>query len=151
MAKRRKQREDAAPDTSGERPESVMGYFRRLFQENPSWLRDRSNDKVIERWLADHPGETEMPRNVRNTMANLKSSLRKKQRGKARRAKAGDGPLAANQAVIAPRQAARGLEGLEVQIDECLTLAKNLDREGLDGVIKLLRRARNEVVWKIGQ
>jgi hypothetical protein len=31
-----------------------------------------------------------------------------------------------------------------------LTDAKNLDRMGLAAVIKLLRRARNEVIWKIG-
>ena len=31
-----------------------------------------------------------------------------------------------------------------------MTLAKNLDREGLSSVINLLRRARNEVVWIIG-
>jgi hypothetical protein len=40
---------------------------------------------------------------------------------------------------------------LEEQIDECLTLGKRLDREGLRGVLVLLRRARNEVVWKLGQ
>jgi len=43
------------------------------------------------------------------------------------------------------------LDALEEQIDECLTLAKNLDREGLANVIGLLRRARNEVVWKMGE
>jgi hypothetical protein len=43
------------------------------------------------------------------------------------------------------------LELLEEQIDDCLILAKHLDREGLDSVIKLLRRARNEVDWKVGQ
>ena len=52
---------------------------------------------------------------------------------------------------VAPRSGVRGLESLEEQIDECLTLAKNLDREGLSSVINLLRRARNEVVWKIGE
>ena len=48
-------------------------------------------------------------------------------------------------------QSVRGLDALEEQIDECLTLAKNLDREGLANVISLLRRARNEVVWKMGE
>jgi hypothetical protein len=32
-----------------------------------------------------------------------------------------------------------------------MTLARNLDPEGLDEVIARLRRARNEVVWKSGQ
>jgi hypothetical protein len=40
---------------------------------------------------------------------------------------------------------------LEDHIDECLMLAKRLDREGLDDVIKHLRRARNIVVVKLGE
>jgi hypothetical protein len=40
---------------------------------------------------------------------------------------------------------------LEESIDDCPTQAKNLDREELDSIIKLLRRARNEVVGKLGQ
>ena len=31
------------------------------------------------------------------------------------------------------------------------TFAKHHDREGLHEVIRILRRARNEVVWKLGQ
>jgi hypothetical protein len=42
----------------------------------------------------------------------------------------------------APKKAARSLEPLEEQIDDCLNLAKHLDREGLAHVIQLLRRAR---------
>jgi len=30
-------------------------------------------------------------------------------------------------------------------------MAKHLDRDGLANVIALLRRARNEVVWKMGE
>jgi hypothetical protein len=32
-----------------------------------------------------------------------------------------------------------------------MDLARDLDREGLAGVIGLLRRARNEVVWRMGE
>ena len=42
-------------------------------------------------------------------------------------------------------------ELLEEKVDDCLTLARIHDREGLDEVIRLLRRARNQVVWKIGE
>jgi hypothetical protein len=49
------------------------------------------------------------------------------------------------------KRASRGLEQLGEQIDDCLTAAKVLDREGLEHVIRLLRQARNEVVWKLGQ
>jgi hypothetical protein len=43
------------------------------------------------------------------------------------------------------------LEQLEVLIDDCLSQAKLVDREGFADVIDHLRRARNAVVWKIGQ
>jgi hypothetical protein len=43
------------------------------------------------------------------------------------------------------------LDQLELQIDDCLILARQMDQEGLHDVIGLLRKARNEVVWKIGQ
>jgi hypothetical protein len=43
------------------------------------------------------------------------------------------------------------MNALEEAIDECLIMAKATDREGLAGVIDLLRRARNQVVWKMGE
>ena len=86
---------------------------------------------------------------IRANLANLKSVLRKKRR-KGGRPKA-EQPLAAVNAVAKPKVAPKGLEALEEQIDECLTSAKHLDREGLADVIGLLRRARNAVVWKAGQ
>ena len=49
------------------------------------------------------------------------------------------------------RPAARGLESLEERIDDCLTLARSLDRDGLEAVIDLLRKARNGVVVQQGQ
>ena len=86
----------------------------------------------------------------------MKGVLRKAQRNKPGRPKKESLPAEPTAAVVvavaaAPRKGVRGLESLEEQIDECLTLAKNLDREGLSSVINLLRRARNEVVWKVGE
>jgi len=49
------------------------------------------------------------------------------------------------------RISTKGFEKLEEQIDDCLTAARSLDREVLHNVIGLLRKARNEVVWKLGQ
>jgi len=43
------------------------------------------------------------------------------------------------------------LEALEQLIDECLVLAKTLDRESLEDVIQHLRIARNTVVRKTGE
>jgi hypothetical protein len=109
-------------------------------------LHSRSNDVLLERWLKDHPAEKQVPDRVKQNLANNKSILRKK----SRKRKFGGG--AAELAVTFLRSVPnRGLESLEESIDDCLTKAKHLDREALDSIIKLLRRARNEVVWKLGQ
>jgi hypothetical protein len=126
--------------------ESISGYFRMIFKEGPALLHSRSNEVLLERWLRDHPGKKEVPARVKQNLANIKSILRKKSRKK----KTSGG--AAEPAVTSLRSVtSRGLESLEESIDDCLTQAKNLDREALGSIIKLLRRARNEVVWKLGQ
>ena len=56
--------------------------------------------------------------------------------------------VAAPAAVNTPRH---NLEVLEVAIDGCMMLARNLDRERLDGAIQMLRKARNAVVWLVGK
>jgi hypothetical protein len=83
----------------------------------------------------------------------VKSLLRKKGRKKLGRPKKveRDGAVPAVSTPPKPnRIAPKGLEALEEMIDDCLTVAKHMDREGLDDVIRLLRNARNAVVWKLG-
>ena len=160
MAKKKQKADDqgqATPPNNGRAQgggESVSGYFRKIFAENPKLLDSKSNAELLDRWLADNPGETEVPARIRNNLANLKSVLRKKGRKKAGRKKAAEQPQMTNAAAItaAPkRTGSQRLEALEEQIDDCLSVAKGLDRDGLDEVIRLLRRARNTVVWKMGQ
>ena len=92
-----------------------------------------------------------MPKKVKQNLSNVKSNLRQAERKKSGTAKKESRPGKPTAApAAAPRKGVRGLETLEEQIDECMTLAKNLDREGLSSVINLLRRARNEVVWTMG-
>jgi hypothetical protein len=135
--------------------ETVAGYFRKVFKENPAWLKERSNDKLLQKWLADHPGEKASSFSVRKGLGKIKSILRSKQRKKVARAAQASQPAAtpaAPQAKVArvPTGGSK-LEALELQIDEYLIAARRLDREGLHEVIGLLRRARNAVVWKLGQ
>jgi len=127
--------------------ESVSGYFRRIFMARPELLDSKSNEVLIERWKADH-GTTEVPNSVRSNLANLKSHLRKR-----RRLGLPLGGQAATQVaeMPAPNAADHGLEALEEHIDDSLTMARNLDRIGLGEVINLLRKARNKVVWKLGE
>lgn len=135
--------------------ETTAGYFRQIFKENPKLLGERSNEKLLSRWLADHPGHTEVPDNVKANLSNLKSVLRsKKRKNVARRAQEAqpNGAAAQPAAPVARKPLGSSkLDALEMQIDECLILARQLDRQELHDVIGLLRRARNAVVWKIGQ
>jgi hypothetical protein len=123
---------------------SVAGYFRKEFKRTPKLLQERSNEELFRRWLRDHPGHDEVPRNVRIGLQNVKNDLRGKLAQQQEQGPA-EGP-----AQPARRAPARGLEQLEEHIDECLALAKGIDRETLHEVIELLRRARNAVVRKAG-
>jgi hypothetical protein len=146
------------PKTTSQRPgaeskggETTAGYFRRLFQENPRLLNTRSNEELLHRWLADHPGAADVPRSVKVGLQNVKGILRSKERKRTKRAAAAGAMAAVTERTkpSGPRQSQ--LETLEERIDDVLMFARGLDEEGLGDVLSLLRRARNEVVWKMGQ
>jgi hypothetical protein len=130
--------------------ESVSGYFRGVFEERPDLVKSGSNQEIFERWLADHPGEKEVPQRVKQILFNVKSLLRRKLRRKRRQAAGQARPAETAVPAGRPRTGQR-LETLEEQIDEGLMMARALDAEGLDNVIKLLRGARNQVVMLLGQ
>jgi hypothetical protein len=140
-----------AKPADGPETESVAGYFRKVFRENPKLLKERSNDELYRRWLADHPGHEEVPAKVKANLQNIKSVLRAK---RAKRKAAKQGPATAQPHAPAAestrRLPAKGMQQLEEQIDEVLGLAKHIDREGLQDVIAILRRARNAVVRRGG-
>jgi hypothetical protein len=41
-----------ARQTPAQGEESIAGYFRKVFRENPKLLRSRSNEELLRRWLA---------------------------------------------------------------------------------------------------
>jgi hypothetical protein len=132
--------------------ETVSGYFRKIFAENPKLLKTRSNEEILKRWLTDHPGHKEVPTNVKQGLANVKSVLRSKRRRQGQKPQDGQDAGQESVAAVKPARAVSGgLERLEESIDDCLWQARDLDTEGLASVVQLLRRARNEVVWKLGQ
>jgi len=142
MAKKRTTNQEAAP------AENISAYFRRVFHENPKLLKGRSNEELLKRWLADHPGEKEVPKSVKNGLQNVKGILRSKGR-KRKAARAAAAPVRKESPRPSPRKG--HLEQLEERIDEVLTLARSFEQEGLESVVIHLRRARNEVVWKMGE
>ena len=103
-----------AKPADGHETESVAGYFRKVFRENPKLLKERSNDELYRRWLADHPGNEEVPAKVKTGLQNIKAVLRAK-RGKKKAVK--QGPATAQPhapaAVSTRRLPAKGLQQLE--------------------------------------
>jgi hypothetical protein len=134
--------------------DGVAPYFRAIFKANPKLLKGRSNKVVLEQWLSDHPGHKEVPPNVKSGLANLKSNMRKSVRKrrvkKSEEAAAATGTAPAPVKMLSKTKADTRLEHLEVLIDESMSVARTLDREGLADIIGLLRKARNGVVWKLG-
>jgi hypothetical protein len=142
--------------------QTVSAYFRNIFAENPGLLEGRSNQELLDRWLKDHPDETKVPQKIKANLSNIKSVLRQKARkkkgGRPPKAQAAEPTRVEMAEHSSPKRASATnntpltpLEQLEEQIDECLTLAKTLDRDRLSHVISMLRHARNLVVWEEGR
>lgn len=143
MVKAKDNSDNSQPEAQTKKP-SAMGWFREKFREHPRLLHTRNNEEIIRLWLEAHPDQTEMPRSIRNIMANVKSGLKRKlDKKKSPKSKRNEN---SNNQVLPVRANTDSLDLLEQQIDEALTTAKNLDRDRLAEVIKLLRRARNAVV-----
>jgi hypothetical protein len=137
---------------------SVAGYFRGVFKDRPEWLWEKSNDVILARYREDHEmgPNAAVDSKIKANLANLKSVLRKQSRKKKKvgRPAGSGGPVVMSAGVPAPviRRTTNGkLEALEEMIDDCLTMAKGQDRDALHDVIQMLRRARNTVVWKLGE
>jgi hypothetical protein len=148
------QPQQPAPSSNGE---TTSGYFRRIFREDRSLLKQGSNAAVFERWLNDHPGHKDVPDNIKAILHNLKSVLRQKRKQrraeKAQATPAAVAPVVSAAATRSPagaRRAGASLSRLEEEIDACLAIAREMDREGLAKVIDRLRAARNAVVRMAG-
>jgi hypothetical protein len=130
---------------AGRKAKTVSSYFRKIFTERPEWLEQKSNNDVLARYRADHKigASQEVDQKIKNNLANLKSLMRRELRE--------GGPAPAARGPRAAGASAHKMEHLEELIDDCLSAAKGLDPEGLKTVIRSLRAARNEVVWKLGQ
>jgi hypothetical protein len=129
-----------------------VSYFRKVFEEHPEWLREKSNDQVLARYREDHGLGDDDPITfqIRSRLANLKSVLRKKYKIGRKKKRAPQPEV--SEIVLSPAEIFQAeMERLEEQIDDCLTFAKNLDRKKLASVIHHLRRARNQVVWMGGE
>jgi hypothetical protein len=129
--------------------ESKSGLFKRLFMSNKEMLKVPSIDEVIKLFEAE-TGRSATDKD-RGVAANVKSKLRKQlgmrgRRGKKRGRPAGGGSTAV--AVAAPRVSSA--LALEDAIEDCIYLARKMESDRLADVIKMLRRARNQLVLVTG-
>ncbi|VTS01885.1 hypothetical protein [Tuwongella immobilis] len=147
---------------------SVSRIFRDYFRENPEFLTQASNVEIYDRFKQEHP-EIELTKAVQGVCANIKSIERKKlkdnggvlpdapPRPRGRPAKTTAAPTtstavtpaAPKVSVAASASPKDALTALEEQIDDVLNIARNLDKTGLEDVIRHLRRARNLVSLKL--
>jgi hypothetical protein len=146
----------ATNNSSAGKGESIASWFRNYYTVNKNQLKKRSNKPVYEEWLSEHPDHKEVPENVQQALANVKSGMRsrlRKWKSKKQAETAASGESTAV-AVAAPKAPPKGvaakLEALEVQIDDCLTVARQMDRDSMANVVSLLRAARNAIVHKLG-
>jgi hypothetical protein len=140
---------DTETTTSGKKggKQTVRGYWVKLLNAHPAWLTGRSNEKLFEQYLKDHPGEKEVPQKAKQGLSTVKSIMRKERKTRKKGRTAGAAHDSAP-ATTAPRKtrSTPALEQLEERLDDVLALAKSLDNEKLDRVIHNLRTARNAVV-----
>jgi hypothetical protein len=139
------------PKRKRRKGENISAYFRNVFTEKPQWLKQKSNEDLLARYRADHSmsSDAEVSKSVKQSMANVKSLMRHGD-------KAASGKPAVKHMRSGPYHLPTvfgkvTLETLEDLIDECLSSAKSIDRDGLEKVIRSLRSARNAVVWKMGE
>jgi hypothetical protein len=141
------------PRTKG-KAQSFASVIRGYYEENPDWLEGPSNQALIERYLADHKGESWTKKHQQGA-ANEKTKLRKKaglvrrRRRKGRSAAVNSG--AGDSRMTRVRTSIGALEQLELHIDECLSLAVKQNHPTLEGVVKHLRVARRGVAWAMGE
>jgi hypothetical protein len=129
--------------------ESIASWFREYYRANPRAIKIKSNEAVLASWEAAHPGQ-EVTKQIKQSMANVKSDMKKKRRRR-RKAVAQEGGAVAVTSPRTSRVNTASLERLELAIDRCLDMARGLENPKLEKVIKNLRFARNDVVLISGE
>jgi hypothetical protein len=127
------------------RGKGVGSFFRPIIEANPALLERGGNAELRRMWLEAHPSQKDVSKTVLQGLANLKTKMRHEMAGTAH----GKKKAAIKTEMVAVGRS-RTLDKLEEAIDDCVILAAHLDRNGLESVIRHLRKARTEVTLKIG-
>jgi hypothetical protein len=131
---------------------SIRSYFKRVYEENPSLLKHKTNEEVYALWRADHP-DRELTASVQSGVSNIKSELRKSRRRGRRPNSEQETEISRTTIPVVSRRKSHDtsvLDSLEIMIDNALLHAYQYDAEGLSNVIQHLRLARNKVILALG-
>ena len=142
---------DAPAGGEGGEKKSVRAYWKSLLTAHPAWLNQRSNTKLYEQYLLDHPDEKEVPLKAKQGLSTIKTQLRNEYKTRKKERKAAEGTVPTP---VAPKKGSRSnqaLEQLEERIDDLLSHTKSLGHEGLERVIASLRTARNSLIVLLAQ
>lgn len=126
------------------KPLSTRAYFKLLFTHNPDWLADKNNEAPLAQWVKDHPKE-ELTNNIKSSMSNIKSELRKGQGTSTPRKSS-----PSRQAPVAKGNL-KHLELLEEKLDDVLMLARQHDEAAFSNLIKHIKQARTSVVLQLAK
>lgn len=137
---------DEAPGGDGGEKKSVRAYWKSLLNAHPAWLFQRSNTKLYEQYLLDHPDETEVPVKARQGLSTIKTQMRNEHKARKKERKAAEGTVPTPTTPKKAGRAGQALEELEGRIDDLLAETRALGQEGLERVIASLRTARNALI-----
>src|SRR5262245_1385294 len=131
------------------KPESKSAVFRRLYESNLHLLKVPGYDELFKMYQTEDSSR-KVGVSERQVAANVKSRLRSdhkirgRRRGRrGRRARMANGAVAPE--MMAPQRVGAHL-ALEDAIDDCIFLARKMDAIRLEDVVRLLKRARNQLI-----
>jgi hypothetical protein len=129
--------------------ESKSAIFRRLYETNLDLLKVPGYDELFRMYQAEDSSR-KVGTSERQVAANVKSRLRSdhkirgRRRGRRGRARMANGAVAP--VMMTPQRVGAAHLALEDAIDDCIFLARRMDAVRFADVVRLLKRARNQLI-----
>ena len=127
--------------------ESKSSVFRRIYESNLELLKVPGYDELFRVYQAED-GSRKIGVSERQVAANVKSTLRAKHkirgRRRGRRARLANGAVAP--VIMTPQRVGAAHLALEDAIDDCIFLARRMDAVRFVDVVRMLKRARNQLI-----
>ncbi len=128
--------------------ESKSAVFRRLYESKLDLLKVPGYDELFRLYQAEDSSR-KIGTSERQVAANVKSRLRKehkfrRRRRGGRRARSANGAVAP--VMTGPQRVGAAHLALEDAIDDCIFLARRMDATRFEDIVRLLKKARNQLI-----